>query len=119
MQDRTIDNALLALRKQIIRGDLDGLEQVEALLTMRGVRMPRVMPQWREMQARGHEIRGIIKRTLQDGPKTLAEVAQAISDARGEDYSRHRVAQVLYKMKLAGMVRREGRVWMTIQLLGD
>ncbi len=32
MQDRTIDNALLALRELIIRGGLEGQGQVEALL---------------------------------------------------------------------------------------
>ena len=39
MQDKTISNALLALRKQIIRGDGKELAQVERLLRMRGVDM--------------------------------------------------------------------------------
>ncbi|MTJ05746.1 MAG: hypothetical protein FH759_13765, partial [Sediminimonas qiaohouensis] len=40
MQDRTIDNALLALRKEIVRHGRDGLDHVEALLTLRGVELP-------------------------------------------------------------------------------
>jgi hypothetical protein len=52
MQDKTISNALLALRKQIIRGDSDGLAQVETLLRMRSVDMPRVLPAKRSDVAR-------------------------------------------------------------------
>ncbi|MCB1467614.1 MAG: hypothetical protein KDK08_10835 [Rhizobiaceae bacterium] len=114
MQDRTIDNALLALRKQIIRGNLDGLEHVEVLLVLRGIALPRVLPPWRENKARGHEIRQIILRALDGGPMALPEIAQAIAAARVEVYDKRlyqRTAQCLYKMKLAGMVRREGRAW--------
>ena len=42
--DKSIDRALLAPRKKIIRGNLDGLDHVEALLAMRGVDMPEVRP---------------------------------------------------------------------------
>jgi hypothetical protein len=44
MQDKTIDGALLALRKQIIREKREGLAHVEALLALRGVHMPAVLP---------------------------------------------------------------------------
>jgi hypothetical protein len=37
MLDKTITNALIALRKQIIRESLDGLPHVDALLAARGV----------------------------------------------------------------------------------
>ena len=37
MQDKAINNALLALRRQIIRENLDGLAEVETLLRLRGV----------------------------------------------------------------------------------
>lgn len=110
-----IDNALLALRKQIIRESLDGLEHVEALLVLRGINPPRVLPPWRENKARGYEVRRIILRALDGGPMALPDIAQAIANARGEAYDKRlyqRTAQCLYKMKLAGMVRREGRVWL-------
>ena len=43
MQERTINSALLALRKQMIRGEGEGLDHVEALLALRGIHPPRVM----------------------------------------------------------------------------
>ncbi len=58
MQGKTIDNALLTLRKQTIRGDRDGLTQVEALLAMRGVAMPHVLPAKRSDVAWSHAVVG-------------------------------------------------------------
>jgi hypothetical protein len=37
MLDKTIDSALLNLRRQIIQGNLDGLGHVEAFLAQRGL----------------------------------------------------------------------------------
>ena len=37
MLDKTIDSALLKLRRQIIRGGLDGLDHFNALLVQRGI----------------------------------------------------------------------------------
>lgn len=114
MQDRTIDNALLALRRQIIRGDGENLAHVEALLRARGVRMPRVLPHQRELVARQGEVRHIVLTALKDRPMRLAEIAELIAETRGETDNkahRNRTAQCLHKMKLAGLVRREGRVW--------
>ena len=42
MQDKSINGALIKLRAQIIRGGLNGLVQVEALLIARGIDLPRV-----------------------------------------------------------------------------
>ena len=49
MLDKSITSALLALRAQIIRGNLDGLDNVEALLVQRGIdpaahHVPRPIP---------------------------------------------------------------------------
>ena len=44
MQDRSIDGVLLALRRNVNRGGLEGLPEVETLLALRGVAMPRVVP---------------------------------------------------------------------------
>jgi hypothetical protein len=61
MQDKSIDGALLAPRKNIIRGRLDGLAHVEALLLLRGVDMPRVLPVKRPDAARrGHMSRMVL-----------------------------------------------------------
>lgn len=69
MLDKTITNALLQLRVQIIRGNLDGLDHVEALLLARGAGLPRV--------ARPHASNSLPRRAmglllveaLWDGPK--------------------------------------------------
>ena len=46
MLDKTIDSALQALRKRMIREGLGGLPhvEVEALLTLRGLRLTKVPP---------------------------------------------------------------------------
>jgi len=113
MQDKSIDGALLALRKQIIRGDLDGLEHVEALLRLRGVDMPRVMPAKRKDVARKGLMTLLILDILRDGPKTLLEVAARVAEKRPESADRaySRTAQALSKMKAKGLVWHEGRVW--------
>ncbi|GAA6199211.1 hypothetical protein [Aquicoccus sp. SU-CL01552] len=112
MQDKSIDNALLALRKQIIRGNRDGLEHVEALLRLRGVDMPRVLPAKRSDVARRGHMTLLILDILRDGPKTLQEVAARVAEYRPESADRafSRTAQALSKMKAKGLVGYEGRV---------
>jgi len=114
MQDKPIDNALLALRKQTIRGDLDGLEQVEALLTMRGVSMPRVMPAKRPDVARRGLMRLLVMDTLRGGPATFRDVVAFVEPRRPELAPRVayiRTGQTLARMKAAGLVWRERRMW--------
>ena len=98
MQDRTIDNALLALRKQIIRSQLEGRGQVEKLLRLRDVPIPCVMMY--------SAYRGCMKRlildALQDRPKTLCEVVAHVATGRPEltrETAYQRTAQRLYRMK--------------------
>jgi hypothetical protein len=72
MQDKSIDGALLALRKQIIRGDGNGLCHIEALLRQRGVHMPAVLPAKRKDVA-GKGLMAIwVMQALQDGKRRLA-----------------------------------------------
>ena len=114
MQDKSIDGALLALRKQIIWGKLDGLGHVEALLRMRGVDMPAVLPAKNANVAyRGH-VRALICEALRDGPKTRAEIVRYVASERPTlppETVYRRTDQVLWKMGKAGLVVREGRVW--------
>lgn len=110
MQDKTIDNALLALRRQIIRGDGKNLAHVEALLRARGVPIPRVM----NCPAYRGEMKRLILGALRDGPRTRSEIIDHILTRRPELTRRRasqRTSQRLYVMKQAGLVRREGRVW--------
>lgn len=115
MQDKTIDNALLALRKQIIRGDGKGLAYVESLLRMRGVDMPRVLPAKRQDVARKGHMSALVLDALRNGPKTTVEVAAYVAQGRPElspEAVRKRTALCLTKLKKRGLVRREGRVWL-------
>lgn len=97
MQDKSINGALLALRKQIIRGKLDGLTEVEALLAIRSVPMPRVMPAKRPDVARRGEVRRKIYEATRSGPKTRSELAMAVYGA-DSNATRQKISTVLWKM---------------------
>ncbi len=115
MQDKSINNALLALRKQITRGDGVGLAHVEALLALRGVHMPAVLPaKLPDAARRGHMARMVMD-VLRDGPMTAREVAAYVSERRPEidfDAAHKRAALALSKLKKAGLISREGRLWL-------
>lgn len=114
MLDKSIDGALLALRKRIIRGKLDGLEHVEALLGMRGVDMPRVLPAKNVNVAyRGHA-RMLISEALRDGPKPRAQIVAHIVEKRPDlprEAAYARTDRLLWKMKKTGLVCREDGMW--------
>ena len=116
MQDRTITNALLALRKQIIRGNLDGLDHINALLAARGINPAtlRVGPKRRPDQARQGIMRLMVQEALHDGPRTARDIAARIAARRPEitpEATHKRTAQALDRMRVAGLVKREGRLW--------
>jgi hypothetical protein len=114
MQDKTIDNALLELRKRIIRGNGDGLEHVEALLSARGVSMPRVMPAKRKDASRRGLMRLVVLGALGADGARMGEIAAHVAAHRPEltyEQAYHRSGQCLARLKRCGMVRREGRVW--------
>ncbi|MEW9919466.1 hypothetical protein AB2B41_07625 [Marimonas sp. MJW-29] len=115
MQDRTIDSALLALRKQIIRNKGEGLEHVEELLRMRGVHMPRVLPPKRKDVAPRGMMTAMLLEALRDGPMTLREATAYVAKRRPElepDFAYGRTLRVLVKLKAKGLVQREGRLWL-------
>lgn len=64
--DETINTSLLYLRAQIIRDDLDGLSQVDELLSLRGVEPDRVPPR-RGRAFRKGELRRAVLEAL-NGP---------------------------------------------------
>ena len=114
MQDRTINSALLALRKQIIRGELDGLGHVEALLALRGVHPPRVMLAKRKDVAKRGHMRVWLLDALRVRPMRLAELVEVVRlhqpDVPYDRISR-RTSNVLWKMRRNGFVANEKRVW--------
>jgi len=122
MQDKTINSALLALRKQIIRGKLDGLTHVEALLMMRGVDMPAVLPAQRPDVARRGHMAAMVLDALRDGPKPLREIAAHVASKRPEIDERAayvRTTQALDKLKRKERVvlecGRDGCLWQLAQ----
>jgi len=107
MQDNSINGALLALRKQIIRGNLDGLAHVESLLALRGVHMPTVLPAKRNDVARRGHMTAMIIDALRCGPRPLREIAAHVASKRPEISERAayiRSTQALDKLKRRGLV---------------
>ena len=114
MLDKSIGGALLALRKQIIRGDGAGLEHVEALLRLRSVPIPRVLPSKRVDAARRGHMRRLVLGALRGGPKAMPDLVAHVAAHRpelGPQAAYHRTGQALQKLRLAGLVTREGRSW--------
>lgn len=102
MQDKSIDGALLALRKQIIRSKGDGLAHVEALLTLRDVPMPRVLPVKTPDAARRGQMRALVYEALRGGPKPLQDIVAHVAAARPElvpHAAYKRTTQALAKMR--------------------
>ncbi len=118
MQDKSIDGALLALRKQMIRGKLDGIAHVETLLVMRGVDLPEVrIAKKADAARRGHMRRWVIE-ALKDGPQPRRVIAKHVASKRPEltaKQAHERLDQCLWKMKQAGLVVQdfglEGCLW--------
>lgn len=112
MSDRSIDCSLLALRKQLIRSNGAGLEHVEALLALRGIPVPRVLPAKRPDAARMGAMRRLLLGQLQTGPKTMRELVDHVASCRTElapHPAYHRTGQALQKLRVAGLIRREAR----------
>jgi hypothetical protein len=116
MQDKTITNVLLALRTQIIRGRLDRLAHVDALLVARGIDPAklRVRAKRKPDFSRKGIMRLIVAEALQEGLKRHPEVAALVAPGRpeiGPQAVYKRTGQALDKMQKAGLVKREGRLW--------
>lgn len=73
MLDKSIDGALLSLRKQIIRDGGDWLNHVDALLVLRQISPPKPCRLHRKTFARD-EMRQIIIKALSNGPKTGGDI---------------------------------------------
>ncbi|MFN3824947.1 MAG: hypothetical protein ACK4RN_13280 [Pseudorhodobacter sp.] len=118
MLDKTIDSALLALRRQVIREGGDGLDHVEALLVMRVVPMPAFSPRNRSDVARKGLMRLLLLDGIRKGHDTQSALAAYVHSQRPELTARAvyvRTTQALPKLKAAGRVRREGQLWWLVQ----
>ncbi len=114
MQDKSIDGALLALRKQIIREKRDGLAHIEALLALRGVHPPRVMLAKRKDVAKRGHMRAWLLDALRVRPMRLAELVDVVCQHQPDvayDRISRRTSNVLWKMRRNGFIVNEKRVW--------
>jgi hypothetical protein len=116
MLDKTIDSALVNLRKQIIRGSLDGLPHVEALLILRGLDPASqhvTKPRPDNLLAR-RAMGALILDCLRDGQKRGRDVAAYVAAHEPSvtyTQAMRRVYQGLHRLHKHGMVTREGRLW--------
>ena len=107
MQDKTIDNALLELRRC---GGTQG-KLAEVLLDMRQVELPRYYQ--RNPFRRGETVQ-IVLDLLRAGPQTAPAIGKAIQQQRPDIKTKaatNRAYQALLRLEAKGMVRREKRIW--------
>lgn len=109
MLPKSIDNALLALRAQIIREGLSGLKHVEALLALRQVPL---VPVPRKIAQRQNTSRLALD-ALRLGPKRGYEVAAYAKQATGDDLPDQwrRIYQALHNLRRRGLVVKDGLIW--------
>jgi hypothetical protein len=113
MQDKSINKALLALRKAMIQDNLDGLGYVKALIVLRGVELPRVMVRCAPV-AKRNAMRRLVRDALRSGPMTRKQLVDFVSKERPDvplDRLYWRVDSTLDKIRLADAVGRRGRLW--------
>ena len=111
MQDKTITNALLQLRAPIIRGKLDGLDHVEALLVARGINPPRIPRQQAKNSLPRMVVTRLLVEALRDGPKGGVAVAAYVAEhqpAINYREAQARVHQALARMVAHGIAVRCG-----------
>lgn len=118
MQDATIDNALLALRKQMILENGEGRDHVEALLQIRGVRLPRVLGPKAANTVRKWHMAYMILEAIRARPMTLKELVAHLAHKRPDvpqEMLYWRTASALNKLRVKGLVLREGQLWHAFQ----
>ncbi len=112
MQDKTIDNAPLALRKQIIRGDGENQAHEAALPKARGVPIPKPCAYRSPFKSGGlkQAVLSAPAERPQSGPTCIGILWGYGPDLTCKDAST-RVWKTLTRLKAKGLVRREGRVF--------
>ncbi|MGL4310737.1 MAG: hypothetical protein ACRCSU_09635 [Paracoccaceae bacterium] len=118
MLDKSIDGALLALRKNIISSNGEGLEHVEALLRLRGVDLPRIPKQQTKSIFARRELTQLLANALKDGPKGGVALAAHVAEQRPEisyTEAQARIHQSLARMVANGFAVRDGRLWRLAQ----
>jgi len=107
MQDRTINNALIALAKQ--GGSQAKLADV--LLDMRGVEWSGIM---QDNPFKRGGTKHMVLEALKGGPMTSKAIGVHIRQKVphiGPDAAQNRAYQALRRLRDRGLVRRDGRLW--------
>jgi len=112
---RYVNGALLQLRAEIVRGDLDGLAEVETLLRFRGIdpeahHVPKPMPKGFK---RG-ELSRLIVKTLRDQSMRSLDITHQIQQ-EGRSVHYQTVCNALVRLHERGLVVKEGRVWRVVR----
>jgi len=111
MQDRTINNALLALRKA---GGAEG-KLAEVLLDMRKVPLP---CWYQDRPFKRGDTQRLIMAALKGGPKTNSDLGRLIRNSRPDiahKAASNRTYQCLLRLEAKGVVRRNESVWALAQ----
>ena len=114
MLDKSIDAALVELRRQIVRGGLEGKEHVEALLIARGVALRPMSRQLVAVRLPRNYLRRMILAALKGGPMTGPAIAAMVTAkspqiAPGQAY--FRAYSAVTRLRYAGLVVRDGKAW--------
>jgi len=113
MQGKTIDRALIALRKEMLSTGGDGVQHVEALLSLRGVPLPEYKWIVRDRAKRGR-MRRVVMPALAEGPRSTADLVALVAQERPEltpEVVEVRTVRWLGMMRCEGVLRGRKGVW--------
>lgn len=116
MLDKTITNALLALRAKTIRDGLGGIEHINALLIARGIdptqqHVRRKIP---SDSCKQRELKMIVLGAVRTGPKRTPEICQhlmACKPGMSRESAMKRVYRAIYRMRDRGVLVQDGLAW--------
>jgi len=119
MQEKTIINALLQIRREVLKRDPATLPHVDAVLTSRGIDVTG-LSQRGTMPAdtiRKKALKRFTLAALRQKPMLHVEIATLAADEFGLPYDTayKRTGMGLARFKADGLVVREGRVWRLAQ----
>ena len=111
--DRHVVSILHYVRSVVVREEMGGVEHVDALLRLWGTDPATLLvPQKRPKHfGRSGLRRALLAAMREHGPQTGAELARRIADGLEPRAAYKRTYAALHKMRAAGLVAHEGRLW--------
>ncbi len=111
--DKSVVSVLDFIRAVIVRDGLQGVEHADALLRLWGTdpaSLPVPLKRPRHFKRSGLR-RAILAALRESGPQTGAELAKRVGDGLEPKAAYKRTYAALVKMRGAGLVTHEGRLW--------